>query len=169
MNNGSWSWSTPVDTMLTSLAPPCMKRNTCSGRSFGMLAGTVLVKSLRCSVKSPDGVIMMPTVDPCFNSRRSGPPCSCTGIRRVWLCRDFEGRNVHYFLGVNCKKSERRSTLFQAESTVELWYKLRLRENKVDCNSAAKSKSFHCGKALTWDQENSRRYLELLEIETDCE
>ena len=128
MNNGSWSCSTPVDTMLTSSVPLRMKRSTCSGRSVGMLAGTVLVTSLTRSVKSPGGVIMIPTVDPCFRSSRFGPPCFCTGITRVWLCCDHDVRNVHYSLGVNCQKSDMCSSLLQAESTVELGYKLRWRD-----------------------------------------
>ena len=167
MNNGSWSCSTPVDTMLTSSVPSSMKRSTCSGRSVGMPAGTVLVTSSTCSVKSPDGVIMIPTVDSCFSSSRSGTPCSCTGITRVWLCCDHDVRNVHYSLGGNCQKSDMCSSLLQAESTVELRYKLRWRDYKVNCNFAAKSRTFHCGKALNRDQENGRRSYELLEIETD--
>ena len=156
--------------MLTSLVPPYMKRITCSGWAVGMPAGTVLVTSLTCSVKSPDGVIMIPTVDPCFSLFRLGPPCACTLIRRVWLWCDHDGRNVHYSLGVSCKKSDGGSSLLQAEmteSTVELGYKLRLRDYKVNCNFAAKSRTFHCGKALNWDQENGRRFYELLEIEID--
>ena len=144
--------------MLTSLVPLNIHRSTCNVRSVGMLARTVLVTSLTCSVKSPYGVIMIPTVDPCFSWPRFGPPCSCTGIRRVWLCCDHDVRNVHYSLGGNCQKSDRCPSLLQAESTVELWYKLRWRDYKVNFNSAAKSRTFHCGKALNWDQENGQRF-----------